>query len=115
MHIIKNTSFQVFIDGKQSGNQGKWDHKPLLINSQWDAGGDQEKYEVLAAIRQTYNPDTKSNIRGNEHQTPSQIGRSEGFSELSYSRTVAASPQVIIVAGLMPYLRVVPQAMRAMN
>jgi hypothetical protein len=106
MNILKETSFQVFIDGKQSGNLAKWHHTPLMVNSRWDAGGNQEKFEVLTAIRRSYNPDIKDNIRGNERQLPSQIGRSEGFTELSYSRTSSASPQVIIVPGLMPYRRV---------
>jgi hypothetical protein len=106
MNILKETTFQVFIDGKQLGNLGKWHHTPLMINSRWAAGGDQEKFEVLTAIRRTYNPDNKNNIRGNEQQLPSQIGRSEGFTELSYSRTSSASPQVTIVPGLMPYRRV---------
>lgn len=107
MNTLKETVFQVFIDGTQSGNLGKWQHTPLTINSKWEAGGDQEKFEVLTAIRRIYNPDTKDNIRGNERQLPSQIGRSEGFTELSYTRTSSASPQVIIVPGLMPYRRVV--------
>ena len=109
MNILKETIFQVFIDGKQSGSPAKWHHTPLMVSSQWDAGTDQEKYEVLSALRRTYNPDNKNNIRGNERQLPVQIGRSEGFSELSYSRTASASPSVIIVPGLMPYRRLIPQ------
>lgn len=103
MNILKETIFQVFIDGKQSGCPEKWHHSPLIVYSKWDAGTDQEKYEVLSALRSTYNPDNKSNIRGNERQLPAQIGRSEGFSELSYSRTSSSSPKVIIVPGIMPY------------
>lgn len=102
MKTIKETVFQVFIDGKQSGSPAKWHHTPLIVYSKWDAGTDQEKYEVLSALRRTYNPDNKNNIRGNEHQLPDQIGRSEGFRELSYSRT-SSSPKVIIVPGIMPY------------
>jgi hypothetical protein len=106
MSILKESIFQVFIDGKQSGSPKKWHHTPLIVYSKWDAGTDQEKYEVLSALRRAYNPDNKNNIRGNERQLPAQIGRSEGFSELSYSRTSSALPKVIIVPGIMPYRRV---------
>ena len=109
MNILKDINFQVFIDGVQTGNAGRWDHAPLMVTSRWEAGGDGEKYDVLSAIRQTYNPNDQSNIRGNEKQTPSQIGRSEGFKALSYSRTSSAASPVVIVSPLKAYHRVVPQ------
>lgn len=103
----KGTRFQVFIDGVQKGNIGRWNHAPLMVASAWDEGGEQEKYEVLAAIRRTYDPSNASNIRGNERQTPPQIGRSEGFTELSYQRAIADAARVVIVPALMPYSRIV--------
>jgi hypothetical protein len=109
MNFDANATFQVFIDGKQAGNTGKWKHTPLTITSMWDAGSDQEKFEVLATIRKTYNPDSKINIRGGESQTPSQIGRSEGFKELRYNRTTSPTASIVIVPPVMQYLRLVPQ------
>lgn len=97
MNTRNDTTFQVFIDGKRRGSPGRWRHRPLLLNSRWEPGGDQEKYEILAAIRQSYNPENKVDIRGVERQLPSQIGRSEGFTQLSYSRASPALSSVIIV------------------
>jgi hypothetical protein len=108
MDTIKDAKFQVFIEGVQVGNIGRWKHAPLMVASQWDEGGDQEKYEVLAAIRRTYNPDNKNNIRGNERQTPAQIGRAEGFTELSYKRATSSASLVVIVLPVMAYRCVVP-------
>ena len=101
--------FKVVIDGKQVGCIGKWEHRPLTINSKWNAGSDQEKFEVLAAIRRTYNPDDKTDIRGLERQTPSQIGRCEGFKELRYERSTPPSSLIVIVPPVMQYLRLAPQ------
>lgn len=101
--------FEVVINGKQSGCIGNWNHTSLAISSKWDAGSDQEKFEVLAAIRRTYSPENKSDIRGYEGQTPSQIGRCEGFKELRYERSTASSPQIVIVPPVMQYLRLAPQ------
>jgi hypothetical protein len=104
-------TFQVFIEGKRHGSPGKWRHRPLTVSSRWDPGGEQEKYEVLAAIRRSYNPENKIDIRGTERQLPVQIGRSEGFSELSYSRAAptsraeVGSSEVVIVPGLALYRR----------
>lgn len=109
MNSERNKKFEITVDGIQSGAIGKWVKTRLTINSIWDAGGEGEKFDVLAAIRKTYNPDSNYNIRGNEKQTPSQIGRSEGFNELSYTRTTPAAAPVIIVAAMLKYSRVEPQ------
>lgn len=109
MSIHSNDKLNVVIDGKQSGSIGKWHHTPLTITSKWDAGSDQEKFEVLAAIRRTYNPDNKADIRGTQGQTPSQIGRCEGFKELRYERTEPSAPLIVIVPAVMQYLRAAPQ------
>lgn len=101
--------FKVVINGKQSGTINKWNNSPLTITSKWDAGSDQEKFEVLAAIRSTYNPENKTNIRGSQGQTPSQIGRCEGFKELRYERSTPSSPLIVIVPPVMQYLRLAPQ------
>lgn len=105
MNMRNDTTFQILIDGKRRGSPGRWHHRPLMLNSRWELGGDQEKYEVLAAIRQSYNPEYKVDIRGAEHQLPSQIGRSEGFTQLSYRRASPASPTVIIVSEPALYRR----------
>jgi len=110
VRIVTETKFQVFIDGKQVGSVDKWDHTPLMVTSRWEAGSNEEKYEVLAAIRKTYAPDNKADIRGKESQAPSQIGRGEGFKELKYSRTASSAPSIVIVPPVMQYLRLVPQA-----
>ena len=80
-------------------------HTPLTISSRWDSGSEQEKFEVLAAIRSIYNPNEKMNIRGGERQTSSQIARLEGFTELKYSR---GDESIVIVKPLMKYRRVAP-------
>jgi hypothetical protein len=106
---INTEKFQVFIDGVQAGNVGGWKHMPLMVASKWQPGGDEEKYEVLAAIRRTYNPDEKRNIRGDESQTPSQIGRGEGFTQLSYHRAISSAVHVVIVPPVMAYSSLAPQ------
>ena len=109
MDVGRNKRFEVVINGKQAGALDKWKQIPLTINSIWDAGGDGEKFEVLAAIRRTYNPDNKTDIRGDQGQTPAQVGRCEGFKELRYQRTAPVSSPIIIVPPMMQYLRLVPQ------
>jgi len=114
MTMQNGPTFQVFIDGKRHGSPGKWRHRSLMVTSGWDPGGEQEKYEVLAAIRRSYNAENKIDIRGTEGQLPVQIGREEGFTELSYSRAAPAShsevapSSVIIVPGLEFYRRLPP-------
>lgn len=109
MKTDRNKKFEVIVDGKQAGALEKWKHIALTINSIWEAGGDGEKFEVLAAIRKTYNPETKADIRGSQRQTPAQIGRGEGFKELSYQRADPSSPAIVIVPPAMQYVRLVPQ------
>lgn len=109
MQFDTKATFQIFIDGKQAGSTGKWHHTPMTVTSMWDAGSDQEKFEVLAAIRRTYNPDNKTNIRGNQRQAPSQIGRAEGFKELHYNRASSPGALIVIVPPAMQYIRLVPQ------
>lgn len=110
MNVGGSKKFEVIINGKQAGALDKWQQIPLTINSIWDAGGDGEKFEVLAAMRRTYNPENKTDIRGDQGQTPAQIGRGEGFKELSYQRTASSSQGIVIVPPVMPYIRLVPQA-----
>lgn len=108
MNIYRSEKFEIIANGERSGFPTKWKQTPLTVDSLWDAGSDGEKFEVLAAIRRTYNPDNKNDIRGSEGQTPAQIGRTEGFSELKYRRTASTASEVTIVSTVTPYLRLVP-------
>jgi len=108
MDLHPLVKFDVVIDGNQSGRVNEWNDTPLSVSSRWDSGSDQEKFEVLAAIRSIYNPNEKMNIRGSERQTPSQIARSEGFTELRYSREKGSATSTVIVKPLMKYQRVAP-------
>ena len=108
MELHPLVKFDVVIDGQQSGGASAWNDIALSVSSRWDAGSDQEKFEVLAAIRSTYNPNEKMNIRGGERQTPSQIARAEGFTELRYSRAKGSATSTVIVKPLMKYRRVAP-------
>jgi len=107
MDLHPLVKFEVVIDGERAGNTDEWCQTPLTISSRWDSGSEQEKFEVLAAIRCTYNPNEKMNIRGGERQTSSQIARLEGFTELKYSR---GKESIVIVKPLMKYRRVAPTA-----
>lgn len=108
MDIVRNTRFEIIVNGKQSGAPEKWKEIRLTVHSTWEIGSDGEKFAVLTAIRQTYEPYNHYNIRGNQSQTPAQIGRSEGFKELRYERASPFSLPIIIVPPVMQYLRLVP-------
>lgn len=108
MNIYRNQKFEIIVSGELSGAPAKWKKTRVTVNSIWSEGSDGEKFEVLAAIRRTYNPEIKSDIRGLERQTPAQIGRCEGFRELKYQRANLLSDEITIVSGVMPYLSLVP-------
>jgi hypothetical protein len=110
MDSNRTKRFDVIVKGKRVGAVDKWKHIPLTISSCWDDGSDAEKFEVLAAIRRTYDADDRSDIHGTEGQTPAQVGRCEGFRELTYQRVARPSAEIIIVPPLMRYLRLVPQS-----
>jgi hypothetical protein len=92
----KTRRFEVIVNGRRSGAVDRWKHISLTV--------------VLTAIRRTYDPDSRADIRGNEGQTPAQVGRCEGFRELGYRHSSESSRQVVIVPPMMQYLRLVPPA-----
>lgn len=99
----------VVVDAKRRGDvTASWSAKNVSILAQWDRGSEQEKFEVLNAIRKVYNPEERSDIRGRTGQTPSQIGQSEGFSRLSYQYAAAPGEQIVIVKPLAGYSSVPP-------
>jgi hypothetical protein len=106
----KTRRFEVIVNGRRSGAVDRWKHISLTVDSLWDVGSDGEKFAVLTAIRRTYDPDSRADIRGNEGQTPAQVGRCEGFRELGYRHSSESSRQVVIVPPMMQYLRLVPPA-----
>ncbi len=110
MNIYRNQKFEIIASGELSGAPAKWKKIRVTVNSIWNEGSDGEKFEVLAAIRRTCNPEIKSDIRGFEGQTPAQVGRAEGFSELKYQRANLPSSEVTIVSAVMPYLSLVPNS-----
>lgn len=101
---------EIIVNGKRVGAVDKWKHISLTISSGWDYGSDSEKFEVLSMIRRTYNPEDKTDVRGSENQTPAQVGRCEGFKELSYQHAARSSVHIVIVPPMMRYLRLVPQS-----
>lgn len=103
MSNSNDSNFQVFIEGVQTGNIGGWKHFPLMVSSQWCEGSDDEKFEVLSAMRKTYSCDSSDDIRGKNHLRPSQTARNEGFTELSYRRATSLSVNVTIIPTVLPY------------
>lgn len=105
MTIRGSSSFEIIVEGSRKGSPGKWLHKTLSVDSGWGSGSEQEKFEVLAAIRKLYNPEERGNIRGVEGQTADQVGRTEGFSSLEYRRVQHPVAQTTIVPALAGYSR----------
>ncbi len=110
MNTKRERSFNVIIEGKKRGNASDyWSQKLIPVQSQWDHGSEQEKFEVLCAIRKIYNPEERADIRGKTGQTPSQVGQSEGFSQLLYHPVETPLAVTIIVKRPAGYSRLPPQ------
>jgi hypothetical protein len=103
----------VIVNGQGAGTIGKLKHISLRIKSLWAYGSDGEKFEVLAAIRRRFRPGVKVDIRISEYQTPAEVGRRDGFSELEYQHISPWSARITIVPVLMRYLRLIPRAQMA--
>lgn len=87
MNTRQKLEIEIVVDARQEGiAQDRWVHQPLKVQSRWYPGTDQEKFEVLSAIRQTYSPDEHANIRGTTRQKPDQVARGQGFTQLRYQR-----------------------------
>ncbi|MDB6060938.1 MAG: hypothetical protein JWM78_1041 [Verrucomicrobiaceae bacterium] len=109
MNIKGSRSFSVIVEGKKRGNATPyWSKKIISVQSHWSQGSEQEKFEVLLALRKIYNPEERADIRGITHQTPSQIAQSEGFTVLQYSDTEAPLAITIIVKAKAAYSRILP-------
>lgn len=97
-------SFEVIVEAQRRGDASAyWNSKKIAVHSGWDDGSEQEKFEVLSAIRKVYNPEARANIRGSEGQTPEQVGCSEGFTRLRYLRPDMRPGATIIVKALRGY------------
>ena len=102
--------FDVIVEAKKKGDASDyWRKKSIAVLSTWSQGSDQEKFEVLTAIRKLYNPEDRNDIRGKTGQTPSQIGQSEGFTHLRYQHAGSPQPLTVIVKPMAGYSRVAPQ------
>jgi hypothetical protein len=110
MKTNDDNQFNVIVNGKQTGAFDKWQQIPLIVNSCSEVGSDDEKFNVLYAIRKIYDQKNRTDIRGTEGQTPAQVGRCEGFRELSYQRTALESSRIFIVPPVMQHLRLVPRS-----
>jgi hypothetical protein len=110
MDSERTVDCEVIVNGQGSGTIGRWKHISLKIRSLWGFGSDGEKFAVLTAIRRRYNPNATTDIRGNQRQTPAQVGRDEGFRELEYQHISPWSARITIVPALMRCLRLVPKA-----
>lgn len=106
MNDQRKGGFDIIVEGSRKGSPGKWAKKTLHIESPWGSGSEQEKFEVLAAIRRQYNPDERGNIRGTEGQTADQVARCEGFSALLYRRAQYPAAHTTIVAPPAGYSRI---------
>lgn len=110
MHSKLNRAFDVVVEATKKGNATTyWSHKTIAVQSQWNRGSEQEKFEVLDAIRKIYNPEERTDIRGTTRQTPDQIGQSEGFTQLQYCHAEFPLGSItVIVKGIASYRRVLP-------
>lgn len=114
MNTSKNT-INVIVEGKRKGDTSNyWNGKTFSILSPWERGSEQEKFEVLSAIRKIYNPEERCDIRGKTGQTPSQIGQSEGFTHLLYQRADAPDEVIVIIKPLAGYSCLRPQSETAL-
>lgn len=108
---IANPVLNVVIEAEKVGDtRACWQGKPVSVRSRWALGSEQEKFEVLAALRRLYNPDQHGDIRGATAQTPAQIGQSEGFIHLQYRYADSPQAPVCIVKGLSGYSRLPARA-----
>lgn len=99
MNSKRKTLFDVIVEAQRRGDANdRWNHRTVSVLSLWGRGSEQEKFEVLRAIRQVYKPDEHADIRGSAGQTPHQIGQSEGFTHLQYRRTAPPLGITVIVA-----------------
>jgi hypothetical protein len=109
MNSCNKPPLRVVVNAERRGDASdSWGHKIVMIRSPWDNGSEQEQFEVLNAIRKIYNPDIHADIRGETGQTPGQIGRSEGFTQLQYQSSESRAVTVI-VKPLAGYSQRVPQ------
>jgi hypothetical protein len=109
--LINNSKriFDVVIDADKKGSSdGDWSEKTISVDSIWDRGSEQEKFEVLSSLRKLYNSGERADIRGQSQQTPSQIAQSEGFTRLSYRGIEPSTASIDIVNALRGYSRLAP-------
>ena len=106
---------RVVVNAEKKGDAtGNWSHRIVMIRSPWDQGSEQEQFEVLSAIRRIYNPEERADIRGDTHQTPGQIGQSEGFTRLQY-RSMESPVVTVIVKAPAGYSQLVPRRESALK
>lgn len=104
------SAFEVIVEAKKRGDiSDYWRKKSVSIPASWKQGSEQEKFEVLSAIRKFYNPEDRNDIRGLTGQTPSQIGQAEGFTQLRYQHAESPQALTVIVKPIAGYSRVIPQ------
>ncbi len=109
MSCRKQDRFFVVVDGRKKDDAiDEWSEKTVSVLSRWDPGSEQEKFEVLNAIRQTYNPEECANIRGHFRQTADQIGQCEGFTRLRYRHTEPLRGSIVIVRAAPAFRRMSP-------
>lgn len=94
MNFGEKFEFDVVVEAHQERRNATfaWHDRLIRVQSRWYAGTDQEKYEVLARVRQIYDPCERANIRGDRRWSPNRIARSEGFTAFRYRRVAPAPP-----------------------
>ncbi len=103
MSIASNAIAVIVVARRRGDTSDYWNGKTILIPAYWDRGSEQEKFEVLSAIRKIYDPSERGDIRGTTGQTPSQIGQSEGFTLLQYRHADAPDAATVIIEPLAGY------------
>lgn len=106
-HPIKQ--FWVVVDGERKNDSAdEWRNRPVSVESSWDHASEQEKFEVLAAMRKLYSATESSNIRGSFGQSPDQVGQREGFSRLRYRHADRTHGMIDIVKATEAYCLLSP-------
>jgi hypothetical protein len=103
LSIASNPIAVIVVARRRGDISDYWNGKIISIPSYWDRGSEQEKFEVLNAMRKIYAPDERGDIRGTTGQTPSQIGQSEGFTLLQYRHADVPDATTVIIAPLAGY------------
>ncbi len=99
-------TFWALVDGEKKNHSAEpWINLSVLVESSYEPASEQEKFEVLATMRNLYGKADGSNIRGGLNQSPDQVGQREGFTWLRYQIVGARHSPIDIVKPVQAYHR----------